>query len=342
MADVWYVILGLMLTAYVVLDGFDLGVGTLHLLVAKKDTERQAALRSIGPVWDGNEVWLVATGGVMVCTFPAAYATAFSGFYLPLIMVLWLLIFRGLAIELRGNVSNPLWAQAWDVLFSLASAALAFSLGVALGNVIRGVDLDTQGRFFAPMWSDLTTSGETGILDWYTGLVGLLAVTALALHGAGWLTLRTTGDLGERARSWGRRLVPAVGILFGTISAATWWVAPHIKDRITDAPWGIVFFPAPLIALWFYRAALRDRRPATAFAASTALIVSMIAAAVYGTYPYILPASSGATGPGLTAQAAAAADHGLATALAWWIPAAVLVVIYHVVVYRSLERTTSD
>lgn len=342
MADVWYVILGLMLTVYVVLDGFDLGAGTLHLLVAKKDAERQAVLRSIGPVWDGNEVWLVAASAVMVCTFPSAYATAFSGFYLPLIMVLWLLIFRGLAIELRGHVSNPLWTQAWDVLFSLASATLAFSLGVALGNVVRGVDLDAQGRFFAPMWTDLTTSGETGILDWYTGLVGLLAVATLALHGAGWLALRTGGGLKERSRVWGRKLVPTVGALFATISAATWWVAPHIKDRIADAPWGIVFFPAPFVALWFHRAALRDGRTAAAFAASAALVVSMIAAAVYGTYPYILPASIGAEGPGITAEATAAADNGLVTALAWWIPAAVLVAIYHVVVYRSLDQTTAD
>ncbi len=337
MADAWYLILGFMLTVYVVLDGFDLGVGALHLLVAKRDDERAAVIRSVGPVWDGNEVWLVAAGGVLFCAFPSAYATALGGFYLPLMLVLWLLIFRGLAIELRGHVGNPLWKQLWDALFSVASALLAFFLGVALGNVVRGVDLDSRGRFFAPFWTDLRTSGSTGILDWYTSLVGALAVASLALHGAAWLGLRTTGEVRNRSILAARKLNAPVAALFVAVSAATAWVSPHIAERVQRAPWSAVLFALPLAALWLHRKALRRRRPKAAFKATTALLVAMLGATLFGTYPYILPASTGAVGTGITAQAAATGETGLETALSWWIPAIVLAAIYPAIVYRSLE-----
>lgn len=336
MADVWYLVLGVTLTGYVVLDGFDLGVGALHVFLGKTEGERRAMIRSIGPVWDGNEVWLIASGGILVCAFPAAYASAFSGFYLPLIMVLWFLIFRGLAIELRSHLESPLWRQAWDVAFGLSSGALALFLGVALGNVVRGVDLDPQGRFFAPMWTDWTTSGgETGILDWYTLSVGALGLACLLTHGATWVALKTTEPLASRATALARRLGMACGVAFVIVSSATAWVAPHVRERIADAPLGAMLFLGPVGALWWHRRRLDDRRPMAAFMGSTLLIVSLIGAAVFGVYPYILPASTAATGSGLTAAGAAASDLALKTAIGWWIPAAVLVAIYHVVVYRG-------
>ena len=148
MGTLWFWIVALMLTAYIVLDGFDLGVGAIYLLVARTDSERTQAMRSIGPVWDGNEVWLLAAAGTLFFAFPPLYATAFSGFYLPLMIVLWLIILRGVSIELRGHSPDPLWRGFFEVLFCLSSASLAIFFGAALGNVVRGVPIGADGYFF--------------------------------------------------------------------------------------------------------------------------------------------------------------------------------------------------
>src|SRR5579884_354221 len=155
MQTLWFILVAFMLIAYVVLDGFDLGAGIIHLFVARTESERRMVLRAIGPVWDGNEVWIIAAGGTLFFTFPILYASSFSGFYLPLIIVLWLLMLRGVAIELRSRLNNPLWGSFWDGTFFLGSALLSIFYGAALGNVIRGVPLDAQGNFFAPLWTDL-------------------------------------------------------------------------------------------------------------------------------------------------------------------------------------------
>src|SRR5205814_114152 len=179
----------LMLTAYVVLDGFDIGAGIIYLVAAKKDQERRAVLKAIGPVWDGNEVWLLAAGGTLYFAFPPLYASSFSGFYLPLMMVLWLLIGRGLALELRSHVQAGLWKSFWDVAFFLASALLAVFFGAALGNVIRGVPLDDSGFFFLPLWTNFQPGRNAGILDWFTVTIALAATATLTMHGALWIAL---------------------------------------------------------------------------------------------------------------------------------------------------------
>src|SRR6266576_2078095 len=184
MESLWFAIVAFMIDASVVLDGFDLGAGVIYLTAARTPAERQAIMRAIGPVWDGNEVWLLAAGGTLYFAFPLLYATSFSGFYLPLMMVLWLLVLRGLSIELRSHVGGPIWAPFWDVVFSFASILLAVFFGAALGNVVRGVPYDAAGRFFEPLWTDFRPGQEAGILDWYTVSVGLAALAALALHGA--------------------------------------------------------------------------------------------------------------------------------------------------------------
>jgi hypothetical protein len=195
MGLIWFWLVAVMIVAYVVLDGFDLGVGVLHLFLVHTEAERKATLASIGPVWDGNEVWLLAGGGTLYFAFPLLYASAFSGFYLPLMIVLWLLILRGISIELRNHVEVGVWRALLDGVFGLASALLAIFFGAALANVLRGVPLNADGYFFLPLWTNWQPGIHPGILDWYTVIGGLVALMALTLHGALWLTIKTSGEL---------------------------------------------------------------------------------------------------------------------------------------------------
>src|ERR1700729_3823310 len=154
MQTVWFMLVAVMIAVYVVLDGFDLGAGIIHLLVARTDSERRLVLRSIGPVWDGNEVWLLAGGGTLYFAFPLLYASAFSGFYLPLMIVLWLLILRGISLELRNHIDVGVWRALLDGAFGISSALLAIFYGAALANVLRGVPLQSDGYFFLPLWTN--------------------------------------------------------------------------------------------------------------------------------------------------------------------------------------------
>src|SRR6201997_439409 len=184
MPTLWFMIVAVMVAAYVVLDGFDLGAGVIYLTAARTPAERQAIMRAIGPVWDGNEVWLLAAGGTLYFAFPLLYASSFSGFYLPLMIVLWLLMLRGIGIELRAHMDNPVWRGFFDFVFFAASALLTIFFGAALGNVVRGVPLDVDGYFFEPLWTDFRVGTDNGILDWYTILAGLIAFVTLTVHGS--------------------------------------------------------------------------------------------------------------------------------------------------------------
>src|SRR5438093_10977391 len=210
METLWFIIVAVLLTAYFVLDCFDLGAGVIYPFIARTSDERRLVLRSIGPVWDGNEVWLLAAGGTLYFAFPALYASGFSGFYLPLMMVLWLLILRGISIEFRSHIEVPVWMQFWDAVVSLSSLLLAVFYGAALGNVVRGVPLDEKGYFFEALWTNFRLGPNTGILDWYTVLVGIAAFFALTLHGATWVAMKTEGPVAERSRAIGRRVWWAV------------------------------------------------------------------------------------------------------------------------------------
>src|SRR2546430_5085815 len=198
METIWFCLVAVMIAMYVVLDGFDIGAGIIHLLVAKSDSERRLVLRSIGPVWDGNEVWLLAAGGTLYFAFPALYASGFSGFYLPLMMVLWLLILRGISIEFRSHVHSAVWEPVWDFLFCSSSLLLAVFFGAALGNVVRGVPLDASGYFFEPLWTNFRLGDPTGVLDWDTILVGVIALLVLMMHGGLWVPMKTNGGGSRR------------------------------------------------------------------------------------------------------------------------------------------------
>src|SRR6202795_2087723 len=218
METLWFCLVAVMLALYVLLDGFDLGAGAVHFLVAKTDEERRQVLASICPVWDGNEVWLLAAAGTLYFAFPALYASSFSGFYLPLMMVLWLLILRGTSIEFRNHIKSPIWIPFWDFFFSVSSLLLAIFFGAALANVVRGVPLDQSGYFFEPLWTNFRLSEQTGILDWYTILVGVQALLVLMMHGSLWVRWKTSGAVNGRARELSGRVWGGLAALTAMIT----------------------------------------------------------------------------------------------------------------------------
>jgi cytochrome d ubiquinol oxidase subunit II len=241
MEAAWFAIVSAMLAVYTVLDGFDFGVGIVHRLVARTEEERRTVLAAIGPVWDGNEVWLIAAGGVLFMAFPKVYATVFSGFYMALMVVLWLLILRGVAIEFRSHQDHPLWREFWDTVFSLASALLAVVFGTTLGNLVRGVPLGKQGLPGMPLFTNFRPGREPGILDWYTGLAGVFTLTALAGHGALYLAWRTAGAVRERSLAFAPRAWKAVFVLWVAATAATAWVQPEALSNVVSRPWALAF-----------------------------------------------------------------------------------------------------
>src|SRR5712671_681935 len=199
MVELWFAIAAVTVTLYVIADGFDLGAGALHLVVARTDRERRQVLAAIGPFWDGNEVWLLAGGGVLFLAFPKVLASGLSGFYLAIMFVLWGLILRGIAIEFRSHIDDGLWRAFWDGTFAFASTLVPVLLGVALGNVIRGVPLFADGWFVLSLFESFSPRGALGILDWFTLLAGLFSLAAVVHHGALFLVWKTDGAVRERS-----------------------------------------------------------------------------------------------------------------------------------------------
>ena len=333
METVWFCLVAVMIAAYVVFDGFDLGAGLVHLFAGRTERERESILASIGPVWDGNEVWLIAGGGTLYFAFPALYAASFSGFYLALMIVLWLLVLRGIAIEFRNHVHSELWMPFWDLVFGGASGLLALLYGVALGNVVRGVPLGSDGFFFLPLWTNLLPGPPAGIVDWYTLLTGLASLAALSLHGSLWVALKTLGPVRARAAAFVRTgwwLTLAVTAL---VTAVSFSIQPHLWQRFSTAPWGFVFPALALAGLAGIRVFARRGLDGKAFLSSCAYLLGMMTSVVFGVYPYVLPSN---TDPALslTVYNAAAARYGLVVGLAWWIPGMCLVTAYFVFAYR--------
>ena len=336
MEAIWYTVVSVMLAVYVALDGYDLGAGALHLFVAREDLERREVLGAIGPFWDGNEVWLVAGGGALVLAFPVAYAVGFSGFYLPLILVLWLLLLRGLSIEFRNHVANPLWRAFWDATFAIASSLLAVVLGAALGNVIRGVPLDATRTFSLPLFASAFPGPGSGVLDLYTVLVGAFTLVALAAHGGSFLAWRTEGPVRERSLRLARRLFVIEAILFPLVTWATVRVQPGLVQAAARRPlvWATVAVAAGAAVLVAW--ALIRVRPAVAFAASAGWLVALLASAAGASWPLLLRSTIDPRFD-VTAQSAAAQGYALRVALVWAAIGLPLACAYFVCVARAFR-----
>jgi cytochrome d ubiquinol oxidase subunit II len=333
LGTIWFCLVALMIATYVLLDGFDLGAGAIHLFIAKTDAERRQVLASIGPVWDGNEVWLLATGGTLYFAFPALYASGFSGFYLPLMMVLWLLILRGSSIEFRNHVKSAVWDPLWDFLFSASSLLLAVFFGAALANVVRGVPLDASGYFFEPLWTNFRLGEETGILDWYTILVGVLALLALVMHGALWVQLKTNGAVNARAKKLAEQVWWGVVAVTAIVTAVTFQVQPQVKENFLTWPLGLVLPLLAVAGLAGVAFELRKHEERKAFFASCLYLVGMLTSVVFGVYPMVLPARNPLYS--LTVDGVKAGAYGLQVGVIWWIVGMILAAGYFTYVYRS-------
>jgi len=336
METLWFMIVAVMVAAYVVLDGFDLGAGVIYLGVGKTPAERQTIMRAIGPVWDGNEVWLLAAGGTLYFAFPLLYASSFSGFYLPLMIVLWLLMLRGIGIELRAHMDNPVWRGFFDFVFCASSALLTIFFGAALGNVVRGVPLAEDHYFFEPLWTNFRVGSNNGILDWYTVLTGVIALVTLTAHGSLYVAVKTESELNRRARAvalglWLPQLVLTVIGLFATI-----YIRPTVLDNYKEHAVGflipLLVFGSLVLVLY----GIRRGDDKTAFVGSALYIVGMLVGAAFALYPVVLPASTDPS-RNLTIYNTAAGHHGLSVGFAWWILGMLLALAYFFFLFRMFK-----
>jgi cytochrome bd ubiquinol oxidase subunit II len=333
MFEVWYAIAALMLALYATLDGFDLGAGILSPLVARTDTERRQVLAAIGPYWDGNEVWLLAAGGALFVAFPRVLASGISGFYFAIVLVLWCLLGRGIAIEFRSHVTDPLWRSAWDFVFAAASTLLAVFFGAAFGNLMRGVPLDRDGWFSLALFTDFTARDPVGILDWYTILTGVFALVALAAHGALFLAWKTDGPVHERSERLARRLWVALAVLWPIVTIASSVVNPALFPGMTRRWLALLAVTLAVGGIVAVFVGLRRQRGLGAFVGSCAFLLGIIGASAASYFPVMLRATGG-DALSITAYMGGADEAGLRTAIRWFVVGLPLALMYLVVVFR--------
>jgi len=321
--QIWYILIGVLIVGYAILDGFDLGVGVLSPWVAKNEKERRALLNAIGPFWDGNEVWLLTAGGALFAAFPDAYATVFSGFYLALMLVLFALIIRAVSFEFRHQVENPVWRRIWDWLFFIGSLLPALLTGVAVGNLLRGVPIDAQREFGGDFFT---------LLNPFALLVGLTGLVMFVLQGAIYLTLKTNGDIAERAKHWAKYLLIALVFL---VVNTTFVAAAAAPGRFANYHDNLLAWIAPLLTeafllgtWWYLRQAKYDR----AFLFSSLSIAGLVAIFGVANHPYLLPATN-AIENGLTVYNASSSKNTLTAMLIIAVIGMPLVIVYTAYIY---------
>jgi cytochrome d ubiquinol oxidase subunit II len=305
LSDIWFVLFVVIIGGYLILDGFDMGVGILHLPFAHTDQERRVLLNSIGPVWDGNEVWLILGGGVLFAAFPLVYASLFSGFYLAMMAVLLVLILRTVALEFRSKRPSPRWRTGWDVVFALSSAGLALLLGVAFGNVIVGVPLGADGNI---RMSLLDLLGPIPLL------IGVTTIAMFAMHGSIYLSMKTDEALQARIKAWMPRLMAVFFVLNTLLILAMVVIHPAVTDRYIQQPWLGVFPAAALVAIFAAYGLLRTGHEFWAFVSSSAMILFLLVSGGVGLFPNLLVSSIDPAN-NLTIYNAASADNTLTVML---------------------------
>ncbi|MBX7245409.1 MAG: cytochrome d ubiquinol oxidase subunit II [Candidatus Sumerlaeaceae bacterium] len=279
----WYLMIGVLLTGYAILDGFDLGVGTLHLFT-RTDEERRLSMNSIGPVWDGNEVWLVTAGGALFAAFPHAYATAFSGFYLAFMLLLCALIFRAVALEFRSKRPSKGWRQSWDVAFFASSTLSALLFGVAVGNMIQGIPIGADKEYAGGFWNLLTP---------YPLLVGVFNVSMFAMHGSIYLYLKTEGELQERVRQWFYKAFAIFVVLYVVVSCVTVWRLPSATVNFREFPWLTGVVVLNVLAVANIPRAIYLGLPGRALVTSSLTIAALVLLFGVALFPNLIVSSMG-------------------------------------------------
>jgi cytochrome d ubiquinol oxidase subunit II len=303
--EIWFILFVIIVGGYLILDGFDMGVGILHLPLARTDTERRTLINSIGPVWDGNEVWLILGGGVLFAIFPFAYASLFSGFYVAFMLVLVVLIFRAVTLEFRSQRPGGLWRGIWDVSFFLSSLVLALLLGVAFGAILNGVPLDAAGEIEVNLLELLTP---------YALLIGITTVAMFTMHGAIYLMMKTEGDIQARAKRWLPYLMGGFVVLntLGVIMSVA--LGLPFTDRYIEQIWPIIFPAGALVAMGAVWYLVQQARYFAAFIASSAMILLLLVAGGIGMHPNLIVSSIDQAN-NLTIFNAASEDNTLTVAL---------------------------
>lgn len=275
---IWFALVGILFSGYAVLDGFDLGVGALHLLT-RTDTERRLMINSIGPVWDGNEVWLVTGGGALFAAFPVAYATVFSGFYMAMILLLFSLIFRAVAIEFRSKKPQRWWRQLWDISFSVSSIISSFLIGVALGNLAWGIPLSENHEFIGSFWS---------LLHPFALLVGITTVALFMMHGAIYVVLKTEGDLHDKARGWVNNTIIFFVICYFTTTMMTLIYVPHMTQLLKEYPILLGVAILTMLAIANVPREIVRGRDFLAFLSSSMAIIGLLTLFGIGVFPNLV------------------------------------------------------
>ena len=342
----WYIIIAIVLAVFFILDGYDFGAGIIQLFFAKTEKDKEVIAKSAGLFWDSNEVWLVAGGGMLFMAFPTFYASVFSGFYLPLIIVLWLIVFRAIGLEFRSQFDYQMWKDIWDKAFGVSSLLLALFFGIALGNVVRGVNLGGvengvsvyEGHyFFLPLWNgSFSPLSETpGVIDWFTIIIGLITVVTLAIHGANWIILKTNSSINDQLKTVIFRLNIALLILTA-FSLAIWQlVNPNALNNFIDKPVLIIFpiiYFAGLFGLFFIKILKKD---IYGFIFSTLLILGGITSSLASLFPVVLP-STNDINESLTIYNTAASEYGLSVALNWGVIGFILLFVYMIIQKRLM------
>lgn len=283
LAYIWFVLLAVLLTGYAILDGFDLGVGILHPFVARDDHQRRLVMNSIGPLWDGNEVWLVTFGGALFAAFPEAYATVFSGFYLAFMLLLCALILRAVSLEFRSKVQSLAWRRAWDWAFFLGSTLATFLYGVAVGNLMPGIPLDAHHEYIGRF---------AELLNPYALSVGVMAVSAFALHGSIFLYLKTEGEFQRRLRPVMWRAFFVFAALYACITTWTAVSVPRALATLHETPILWIVPALNLLAVLNISRAIYQRREGYAFFSSSCLIAAFVFLFITALFPFLVPASN--------------------------------------------------
>jgi cytochrome bd ubiquinol oxidase subunit II len=325
---IWFLLVGVLIAGYAILDGFDLGTGVLHLFT-RDERERRVMMNAIGPVWDGNEVWLLTGGGALFAAFPPVYAAVFSGFYLAFMLLLVALIFRAISFEFRAKVDSPGWRRAWDVAFGVGSAVPALLYGIAVGNVLRGLDMDASG----------VSTTLPGLLNPFALLIGLLGLAMFVLHGATYLGLKTDGALQERMRRRASAAWVAFIALYALSTVASYAAAPYLFRDWFANPLTWVFFALLLASCIAGPAAVRASRFGRGFIASATATLSVIALGAEGLYPRLVPARPDLA-DSLTIYNASSTPRTLTVMLVIALVGMPLVILYTVLIYRAFRGKT--